>query len=99
MKSFKELFVEMKEERTIEEINADAHIYNLVNMDQTWRSQNQNAKTFPLEANGVALWAIRNYYLGVKHPTQYPQHASKIQDYKNQWMQEVPHLSAFVHPH
>ena len=99
MKSFRDILKEMKETRTQEEINADSHLYDLIMLDQDWRREEENSESFPLEANGKALSAIRNYYLGMKHPDRYPQHANMLKQYKQQWMEEVPHLSAFIDPH
>lgn len=88
----------MKEFRTPEEIDADRHVFDLVMMDQHWRGQNQDSDSFPLEANGPALWAIRNYYLGKKHPTKYPEHAQNLKQYKQEMSKEAPHLSNYIDP-
>ena len=84
---------EMKDTRSPEELAADRHVYDLVMLDQDYRSK--GGESFPLESNLYALTALRNYYLGTKHPQKYPEHAQKVPSYKNILVQEAPHLTGF----
>ena len=103
MKSFKQMlkeyyFGQTEDPRTPMEKNADQHVYDMVEMDQKFRSENPTTRTFPLEYDGHALTAIRNYYLAVKDPKNYPQHVQNMKSYMDLIKRSLPHLSNHIHP-
>jgi hypothetical protein len=101
MKSFKELYESsyyggMKDTRPKEIIDADRHVMALISADQDHRRY--GGGTPPIENNREALYAIRHYYLGKKHPELHQEHAKNLEKYRETVEKAFPHLVGFLIP-
>jgi len=86
----------MTDDRTPEEKNADVHLYDMIMADNRHRNEMKITNTLPLEYNMDVLLALRNHYLGSKHPQLHPQHAKDLKTYENIISKNFSHLKPYL---
>jgi len=98
MKRFKQMIKEyyMTDDRTPEERNADAHLYDMIMADNKHRNEMKITNTLPLEYNMDVLLALRNHYLGSKHPQLHPDHAKELKTYESTINKNFSHLKPYM---